>query len=91
MKADTIKDLARLMEVDPMALQETIDHYNECCDKGEDSEFFKPAKYLLPLRKPPLYAIKQIGGALYNTWGGLITNCKFEVLDEDWNAILDYE
>jgi len=87
MKADTIKDLAGLMEIDPTILQETVDQYNRYCDKGEDPEFFKPASYLIPLRKPPFYAVKQVGGAIFNTWGGLVTNTKFQVLDKDWNPI----
>ncbi|MDO8723676.1 MAG: FAD-dependent oxidoreductase, partial [Syntrophales bacterium] len=87
MKAGTIKDLAGLMEIDPTILQETVDQYNRYCDKGEDPEFFKPANYLIPLRKPPFYAVKQVGGALFNTWGGLVTNTKFQVLDKDWNPI----
>ena len=87
MKADTIKDLAGLMDVDPMILQETVDQYNRYCDEGKDPEFFKPAKYLIPLRKPPFYVVKQEGGALINTWGGLVTNTKFQVLDKDWNPI----
>ncbi len=87
MKADTIRDLAGLMEIDPTALQETVDQYNRYCDKGEDPEFFKPAKYLIPLKTPPFYVVKQAGGALFNTWGGLVTNTKFQVLNKDWNPI----
>ena len=87
MKADNIKGLARLMEVDPHILQESVDTYNEYCDRGKDPEFFKPAKYLIPLRKSPFYAVKQVGGALFNTWGGLVTNPQFQVFDEDWNPI----
>jgi len=87
MKADNIKDLAQLMGVDSMALQGTIGQYNEYCDKGEDPEFFKPAKYLFSLRKPPFYAVKQAGCALFNTWGGLVTNSKFQVMDKEWNVI----
>ena len=87
MKADTIKDLAGLMKIAPVVLQETVDQYNRHCDRGEDPEFFKPAKYLMPLRKAPFYAVKQAGGALFNTWGGLVTNTKFQALDKDWNPI----
>ncbi|MFZ3116175.1 MAG: FAD-dependent oxidoreductase, partial [Syntrophales bacterium] len=87
MKADTIKDLAGLMAIDPVVLQETVDQYNRYCERGEDPEFFKSAKYLMPLRKAPFYAVKQAGGALFNTWGGLVTNTKFQVLDKDWAPI----
>ncbi|MDY6972566.1 MAG: FAD-dependent oxidoreductase [Thermodesulfobacteriota bacterium] len=86
-KADSIGDLARLMDIDPKALEETLNNYNKYCDKKTDPEFFKPAKYLIPIRKPPFYAVKQVGGALFNTWGGLVTNTRFEVLDKDWKPI----
>ena len=39
------------------------------------------------MRKAPFYAVKQAGGALFNTWGGLVTNTKFQVLDKDWAPI----
>ena len=87
MKADNIKDLARLMAVEPGSLQKTVDQYNKYCDEGEDPEFFKPSKYLVPLRKPPFYAVKQIGAACFNTWGGLVTNQRFQVLDKEWSPI----
>ena len=87
MKADTIKGLARLMDVDSLKLEETVDRYNEHCDKGKDPEFFKPPKYLIPIRKSPFYVVKQTGGSFFNTWGGLVTNNKFQVLDKEWNII----
>lgn len=87
MKADTIEGLARLMGMDFKTFRETIDRYNEYCDRGEDPEYFKPAKYLAPLRESPFYAIKQVGGALVCTEGGLRVNGIFQVLDKEWNVI----
>ncbi len=86
-KADTIKELARLIDVDEQIFSETLDSYNGYCDKGEDPEYFKPAKYLAPIRQPPFYAVKQIGGALVSTYGGLKVNSKFQVLDKNWKVI----
>lgn len=87
MKAETIEELARLMDVDAATFRETVDRYNEYCDKGEDGEYFKPAQYLAPLKKPPFYAVKQVGGALVCTQGGLRVNGSLQVLDKAWEAI----
>jgi fumarate reductase flavoprotein subunit len=87
MKSDSIRGLARKMEVDPASLEETIVRYNACCDKGVDSEFFKEAKYLHAIKKPPFYAVKQFGGSLFETYGGLIVDNRFHVLNKKRQAI----
>jgi len=87
MKANTMRGLARLMDVDLTTVEETVSSYNEFCDKGKDPEFFKPDKYLIPLKKPPFYAVKQTGGSHFNTWGGLVTNSKFQVLNAERKGI----
>lgn len=87
MKAKSIEELAGLMGLAPRTLRETVDRYNEYCDQGEDREYFKPAKLLAALRKPPFYAIKQVGGALVSTNGGLRINGRFQVLNKEWQPI----
>ncbi len=87
MKSETITSLAQLMGVDPKTLKQTVDTYNLHCDRGQDLEYFKPAKYLAPIRKAPFYAVKQVGGALIATLGGLKVNGNFQVLDEKWHPI----
>ncbi len=87
MKAVSIADLARLMGVDSKILKETVDSYNLYCDRGQDFEYFKPAKYLVPIRKAPFYAVRQVGGILINTLGGLKVNGNFQVLDAEWRTI----
>lgn len=42
-KADTIEELARLMNINVAALKETVDAYNGYCLSGNDEEFGKPA------------------------------------------------
>ncbi|MGV8084312.1 MAG: FAD-dependent oxidoreductase [Coriobacteriia bacterium] len=86
-KADTIAELAEQLGLDPAALQASIDHYNSLCDAGYDADFYKNAKYLHPIRTAPFYGVAQKGGSTFNTWGGLIIDDSFRVLDEDWNPI----
>lgn len=80
-KANTIPELAGMLGLEPNELVKTVNRYNELCDKGEDTDFFKEAKYMQPIRKAPFYGVGQKGGSCFNTWGGLIVDEKFRVLD----------
>ncbi|MDR1014401.1 MAG: FAD-binding protein [Coriobacteriales bacterium] len=87
MKADTIQDLAALMEVDAPQLQKTVDRYNELCEKGYDEDFFKEPPFMVPILTPPFYAVKQVGASAFNTWGGLVADEDFHVTDAEGHAI----
>jgi fumarate reductase flavoprotein subunit len=69
-KADTIEELAKLMGLDPKALVDTISTYNGYAAAGQDLDFDKPAKWLLPLKHPPFYGFS-VKLAFHNTLGGL--------------------
>lgn len=86
-KADTISELAKKLGLDPDVLVKTVDRYNRFCDKGEDSDFFKEAMYMFPIRTAPFYGVAQKGGTCFNTWGGLVVDEKFHVLDKKWDPI----
>ena len=58
--ADSIEELAALMEVDPAQLKATVDHYNELCAEGFDYDFGKPSKYMKPVDTAPFYAVKRV-------------------------------
>ena len=58
----------------------TIERYNECCEKGRDFLFGKPAEYMLPFRKPPFYGFR-LGLALRSTHGPVRTNPMMAVVD----------
>jgi len=55
-KADSLEELADKMGVDRKNFLETVRKYNENCEKGVDSDFFKRGDALVPLNKPPYYA-----------------------------------
>lgn len=85
-KADTIEELAEMTGLDPAALQETIDEYNEFCANGVDEEFNKPADYLHPIENGPYYAF-DVANGYFCTLGGLEVSPNAEVLDENGEPI----
>ena len=85
-KADTLEELASQIDVDPEALCETIAHYNEMCEAGEDTEFYKDSAYMIPIKTPPFYAARVVTGLLA-TIGGLRIDERMRVLDPDQNVI----
>jgi hypothetical protein len=50
-KADTLAELADKTGVDKKNFFETVENYNECCERGVDSEFFKSKDSLVPINK----------------------------------------
>ena len=86
-KADTIEELAEMLEFPPDELRRMVDRYNELCHAGFDEDFFKPAHYLWPIETPPFYAVKQEGGSCFNTWGGMCVDERFAVLDAENDPI----
>jgi fumarate reductase flavoprotein subunit len=81
-KADSIEALAAELGIDPAALRDTVDAYNEYCRAGEDLEFGKDARYLRLLGQGPYYAF--LGAPYcYSTTGGLNVNAKLQVLKTD--------
>lgn len=85
-KADTIEELAKLIDVDVTSLSNTVKTYNMYCEKGNDEEFSKDSTYLESIGEGPYYAIKMASYS-YNTVAGLDINANFQVLDTDGNAI----
>ena len=84
--ADSLKGLARKMEVDPVTLIETIKRYNGFVDKGIDAQFGRNVKGLKKIETPPFYAI-QFFPAVRKTIGGVKTNIKCQVLDKHFTPI----
>ena len=85
-KADTIEELAEQMGLDPVALKDTVDHYNELCDAGYDSDFMKDPQYLIPVKTAPFYGVKTIP-IFMTTVGGLRVDECMRVLRPDGSAI----
>ena len=80
-QADTIEELAEKMGLPADTLVATVEHYNELCEAGEDTDFYKDAYRLRPVQEPPFYAVT-VGGQLLCTMDGMQIDTEFHVLDE---------
>lgn len=83
---DTVEGLAAKMGVDGAALQATIDLSNECFDKNHDRLFAKDSRYLRPVKKPRVYAIKS-SFHVFTTLGGIKIDHKTQVVDERFDVV----
>lgn len=79
-KADTLAALAEI--IDTPELVPSITHYNELAANGIDTDYNKNAKYLLPVKQKPFYALEMEVGA-FTTGDGLKVNINNEVIDQN--------
>jgi 3-oxosteroid 1-dehydrogenase len=101
LRADTIADLARQIDVPADALENTVKRFNEFAAKGQDPDFgrgqsvyndclgdpgYKPNAALGPLDRAPFYATR-VFPADVGTCGGLVANEHAQVLDENDQVI----
>lgn len=82
-KADTIEEIAELIEVDPAALAETLETYNANAEAGAD-EFGRGDA--VPLATPPYYA-GRIVAVSPDTAGGVAINTDCQVVNPFGEAI----
>ena len=87
-KADTLEELAEIIEIDPATLVQTVASYNEIAQSGIDTEFgrtlFNEAS---PVVEGPFYA-DPCHWAMHITTAGVSTSEEnFAVLDEAGNEI----
>jgi succinate dehydrogenase/fumarate reductase flavoprotein subunit len=80
--ADTIEELADKLGIDRKTLVATVKRYNELCAKGHDDDFFKSARYMLPVEKGPFYALNYFL-AMDGANGGLAINENMQVMGHD--------
>lgn len=85
-KADTLDELAKAIDVPADVLKSTIDRYNGFCESGEDLDYYKEAEVLIPVATGPFYA-KKITPNLLITLGGLDVTDKMEVKDTEGAVI----
>ncbi len=79
--AETPEALAELMGVPADAFVNTLRRYNKLARSGHDDDFGKRRELLMPLDRPPYYALK-FGPALLAVVGGLRVGPDMGVRDE---------
>lgn len=92
--ADSIEELAAILGYDEQAIPtvvESINHYNELCYAGADTDFGKNANAMIPVDEPPFFGVVTDNGARTSvglvTLCGMLTDDKQQVLDVDRNPI----
>lgn len=77
-ECDSIQELCALTGINEQQLQKTIDRYNSFAG-GYDSDFCKPANWLIPIRGKKFYAARHYPSG-YGSLGGIKVNHRMEVL-----------
>ncbi len=99
-KGDTLEELAANIKaerpcrtadeaidgIDGAALAATVAQYNEYAAAGDDPEFSRDAKHMLPLGDGPYYAI-ELGFSSINTQGGPVRNQNCQTMSPAYEPI----
>ncbi|MEG2533657.1 MAG: FAD-binding protein, partial [Gordonibacter sp.] len=85
-KADTLEELAKLMEVPADEFTATIKRWNEMAAAGKDQDYNFPGNMMMTIDTPPFYATKEHADGLC-TAGGLLVDTECRVLDKDRQPI----
>lgn len=84
-KADTLKDLAKQIGVNPENLVKSVESFNKSVESGKADEFGRTL-YEFKIDKAPFYAGGRVP-TVHHTMGGIQINTKAEVLDANGNVI----
>lgn len=85
-KADTLEELAGKLGIDPKVFVSEVNRYNAHCRAGQDTDFFKDAKYLFEIRGGPYYAMHVMPWGM-GSIGGIMIDEHMHVLDRDCRQI----
>ena len=78
-KADTLDDLAKQLDIPADTFKATVERYNSMAEAGEDVDFDVPAQWLAPVKTAPFYATKNVCSTLTIPFG-LHVNADSQVL-----------
>ena len=78
-KADTLDDLAKQLDIPADTFKATVERYNSMAEAGEDVDFDVPAQWLAPVKTAPFYATKSVCSTLTIPFG-LHVNADSQVL-----------
>ena len=81
-KCDTLEELANKLGIPAANLIETVNHYNELCEKGDDVDYGKEAYRMHKVAQAPFYGC-YFGGSLLTTCDGIKINKDCQVLDQN--------
>ncbi|WP_281655840.1 FAD-dependent oxidoreductase [Eggerthella sinensis] len=85
-QGDSLETIAGNFNLDADMLKTTVDHYNELCKSGTDSDFGKASDLMVPIETSPFYLAK-LSYSYFFSVGGITTDKQRRVLDGDRNPI----
>lgn len=100
-EADSLRQLASLLDIDPDRLEATVTRFNGFVEKGVDEDFHRgergydrwlgdklhaPHAALGRIERPPFFAVPVVPGDV-GTYGGVVTDTKARVLTEEGEPI----
>lgn len=87
--ANTLDELANIINVPADQLKTTIERYNSICDAKRDTDYGKDPQKLFPVAKAPFFAskIKGLPIGIPSTLGGLMTDGKLQCTDASGKTI----
>ena len=85
-RCDTLEELARELDIPYEAMKASIDRYNELCEKGCDTDFGKPAKYMHKIAKAPFWGARKHIRVSAEV-SGVVVNANAQALDAAGNVI----
>ena len=100
-KADTLEELAGLLNIEPATLRGTVDRFNGFVEKNHDDDFNRGERAydrwlgdvyhaknasLGAISEGPFYAVEVVPGDV-GTYGGVVTDADARVLREDGSVI----
>ncbi len=85
--ANTLDELARLIDVPADALKATVARYNEMAAAKNDVDFGTDPQKLFPIDTAPFFATKAKGSAGLTAMSGLLTDGNLQCVDADGNVI----
>ncbi len=79
-RADTLDELARLLDIDGAAVAASVARWNAQCAAGGDDDFSRPAGSMVPITQPPFYGAP-VWAVISNTQGGPVHDAQSRVID----------
>ena len=85
-RCDTLEELAEELGIPYDKMKASVERYNELCDKGVDTDFGKPAKYMHKIEKAPFWGARKHIRVSAEV-SGVITNENAQALDAEGRPI----
>lgn len=85
-KADTLEELAKGLNIPEDTFVETVKRYNELCAKGKDEDYGKAPHRLTPVDTAPFYGVRTVAWHL-TTLDGIRINTNMQVIDKNGDPI----